>query len=232
MTSSDAQRLLDHPIWSSLTTRHAHLALGGALARRYPPDISPLTGLPAVTPGNVAALEGLVAVGDDAAIFGPFEPTLPENWETVHAAPLVQMIRVERAPAPETSAVVTGLGADDAADMLALIELTQPGPFRRRTFELGSYIGIRVEGRLVAMAGERMGVPGFREVSAVCTHPQWRGRGLARALIARVVNRMLRAGDTPFLHVEERNVAAIATYRALGFASRARFALLAARRIG
>ena len=114
--------------------------------------------------------------------------------------------------------------------MLALVELTHPGPFRERTIELGSLVGVRERGRLLAMAGERMWIGDHREVSGVCTHPEAQGRGLARLLMARVINRMLRPGQTPFLHVESANARAIRTYEGLGFVKRAEFPLLYARR--
>ena len=231
VTSSDIDRQLDDPIWSCLTTRHAHFARGGALARRYPASISPIAALAGVGPAHVAALEALVEVGDDVGIFGPSAPALPANWETLHASQLTQMIRTDRSLLPEGEADASPLGAADVADMLALVDLTKPGPFRPRTIELGAYIGIREGGRLVAMAGERMWVGSFREVSAVCTHPDAQGRGYARALTARVVNRMLRAGETPFLHAESNKQRAIDLYLALGFVPRARFPLLHVQRI-
>jgi ribosomal protein S18 acetylase RimI-like enzyme len=221
---------LDNPVWSSLTTRHAHLAQGGPLSRRYPPDISPIAGLPAGGPENVAALDELAAVGDDVGVIGPFEIALPSHWEVLRSARITQMVRPAREPLPEGRVVWTTLGAADVAEMLALVELTQPGPFRTRTIELGRFVGIRDRGRLVAMAGERMSVDGFREVSGVCTHPDVRGRGLARALTALVVNRMEGAGERPFLHVLSANAEAIALYGALGFVRRADIPLLHARR--
>jgi ribosomal protein S18 acetylase RimI-like enzyme len=232
MIPSDVQRALDNPFWSSLTTRHADVALGGLLARRYPPAISPIAGLPAAEAANVAALEALVEVGDDIGLVGPFVPILPDNWETLHEAPITQMVRTDRSMLSEGDTHVSRLGASDVADMLALVELTKPGPFRPRTIELGNYIGIRSGGRLVAMAGERLWIGDFREVSAVCTHPEAQRRGYARALIGRVVNRMLRAGQTPILHVESANKRAIDVYLALGFIRRVEFALLHAKRLG
>jgi predicted GNAT family acetyltransferase len=163
---------------------------------------------------------------------GPFVPALPANWETLFESRLTQMIRTDRSPLPEGDADASILGAADVAEMLALAELAKPGPFRPRTIELGTYVGIREGGRLVAMAGERTCVGSFREVSAVCTHPDAQGRGYARALIGRVVNRMLRAGETPFLHVEGSNRRAIDVYLALGFVRRADYPLLYAKRIG
>jgi ribosomal protein S18 acetylase RimI-like enzyme len=230
MSDSDL-RGLDSPFWTCLATRHAPIALGGALARRYPPEISLLAGLSGIAPENVAALESLVDVGDDVGLVGAHLPVLPESWETLYASELTQMLRTERSPLPEGDADVVVLGPSDVPEMLALVELTHPGPFRRRTIELGTYIGIRERGRLVAMAGERTWIGDFREVSAVCTHPEAQGRGYARVLIGRVVNRMLRAGQTPFLHVESKNEIAIDVYRRLGFVRRTRFPLLQARRI-
>ena len=232
MTPVDIERELGNPFWASLATRHAHLARGGPLARRYPADISPLAGLPAAGPANVAALEAIVEVGDDMAMTGPFVPALPGNWETLFASRLTQMIRTDPSPLPEGDFDASALGAADVAEMLALVELTKPGPFRTRTIELGTYVGIREGGRLVAMAGERLWIGGFREVSAVCTHPEAKGRGYARSLMGRVINRMLRAGQTPFLHVESSNRRAIDVYLALDFVRRAEYPLLYARRIG
>ena len=231
MTPSDIQRDLDNPFWSSLTTRHAHFAQGGTLARRYLSAISPLAGLPGVAPAIIAALQALTEIGDNMATVGPFAPKLPENWETLYESQITQMIRVDGSPLPEGDVDAAILGAADVADMLALVELTKPGPFRQRTIELGTYVGIREGGRLVAMAGERTWVGEFREVSAICTHPDAQRRGYARALMGRVINRMLRAGETPFLHVESKNLRAIDMYLALGFSRRTEFPLLYAKRI-
>jgi ribosomal protein S18 acetylase RimI-like enzyme len=231
MTPSDIQHALDNPFWSSLTTRHAHLAQGGTLARRYPVAISPIAGLSGAERENVAALQALVEVGDDIGLAGPFVPILPENWETLHESRLTQMIRTDRSMLPEGDADAAILGAADVADMLALVELTKPGPFRPQTISLGTYFGLRVGRRLVAMAGERLWIGEFREVSAVCAHPDVQGRGYARTLVARVVNGMLRSSQTPILHVESANKRAIDLYLALGFIRRAEFPLLAAKRI-
>jgi predicted GNAT family acetyltransferase len=173
----------------------------------------------------------VVEVGDDFAVFAPTVPALPSNWETLFASRLLQMIRGDRTPLPEGDADVVSLGAKDVPEMLALVAITKPGPFRTRTIELGNYIGIREGARLVAMAGERLWVGEFHEVSAICTHPDAQGRGYARMLTARVVNRMLCAGETPILHVEWTNKRAIDMYRALGFATRTEFALLHTKRV-
>jgi len=167
MTSPDDERDLDNPVWSCLTTRHKHLAYGGTLARRYPPAIAPIAAISDTSPECVAALEALVEIGDDVGILGSSVPVLRANWETLHGSRLTQMIRRSRALLPEGDADTSTLGPSDVAEMLSLVDLTKPGPFRPRTIELGAYLGIRESGRLVAMAGERMWVGKFREVSAV-----------------------------------------------------------------
>ena len=109
------------------------------------------------------------------------------------------------------------LGDADAGEMLALATLTRPGPFRTRTHTLGRFLGIRDGSRLVAMAGERLKLDGFAEISAVCTHPDYRSRGYGAALMRAIGQRMLSEGDTPFLHTYAANTGAIALYRKLGF---------------
>jgi predicted GNAT family acetyltransferase len=232
MALSTSEHHLDNAVWWCLSTRHAHLAQGGSLARRYPAAYSPITGFPDTGDVDVAALESLVEVGDDMGSVGPRAPVLGSNWELLLETPITQMIRTERSLLPEGDVETTTLGESDVADMLALVELTQPGPFRLRTVELGHFIGIREGGRLVAMAGERMWVGDCREVSGVCTHPDAQGRGYARMLTGRVVNRMLRTGQTPFLHVASGNKRAVEVYGALGFRRRTEFPLLHAKRIG
>jgi ribosomal protein S18 acetylase RimI-like enzyme len=231
VTDDATLRALDNPIWSSLAMRHAHFAVGDALARRYRSDISPLAALPGDARENVDALDKLFGVGDAMTLAGPYVPGLGAHWEPLHVSRATQMIRVEAAPLGEGDVDAVALGPDDVPDMLALVDLTQPGPFRPRTIELGRFIGIREAGKLVAMAGERMWIGGCREVSGVCTHPDAQRRGYAKALMARVINRMLRVGETPFLHVESTNTRAIDVYGALGFVKRAEFPLLYAQRI-
>jgi ribosomal protein S18 acetylase RimI-like enzyme len=232
MNPADIERALNNPAWSCLTTRHAQFAVGGPLACRYQEAFSPIAALPGTGPAFVAALEALVEIGDDMGTIGSFAPALGANWETLRDSHLTQMIRSDRTSLPEGGANASPLGPADVTEMLALVDLTHPGPFRVRTIELGTYFGIREGGRLVAMAGERMWIGDFRELSAVCTHPDAQGRGYARALMGLLVNRMLRAGRTPFLHVESSNTRAIETYHALGFVRRVELPLLHARRIG
>ena len=230
MIASHATAALDNPFWSSLVTRHAHLAQGGALARRYPPAISRIAALPGDTAANVAALESLVAIGEEIGTAGPFVPALPSqlgNGARGRARP----DGAHRAHA----AAGRGLRRDGARRRRRVGDAgarrgREAGTLPPRTIELGTYFGIRENGRLVAMAGERTWVGNCREVSAVCTHPGAEGRGFARALVARVVNRMLRAGETAFLHVRSNNTDAYVLYRSLGFVPRVSYPILYARR--
>jgi len=231
MSAFTDENALDNPVWSCLTTRHAHFAKGGRLALRYPPEFSPLGGIPAAAVENVEALRDLVGIGEDLSLAGPHVPEAPANWETQHRMRIAQMIRRESAPLPEGSAQISVLSASDVGDMLALVDLTHPGPFRVRTIELGTFVGVRQHGQLLAMAGERLWVGNYREASGICTHPDAQGRGLARALLAHVINRMLSAGQIPFLHVDSTNERAIALYETLGFVRRAAFPFVHAKRI-
>ena len=127
----------------------------------------------------------------------------------------------ETAPAmPDGQVCFAELGAGDVVEMLALTALTEPGPFRQRTYELGGFVGIREEGRLAAMAGQRLALPGFTEVSAVCTHPGFRGRGYALALVAAVAGSIHARGETPILHTLSGNAGDIRIYRSVGFTRR------------
>ena len=215
--------LLDNPIWNSLNTEHSVLALGNGLARRYPPSIGPLSGTADQTEASYEALRALAGPKGIVALFLT-EPSIPRaGWTEIRSGELVQMICVDAsASAPALlpkSATMRLLAREDVFSMVALAELTEPGPFRERTSELGVFYGIFEGARLVAMAGQRMHVPGYVEVSAVCTHPDARGRGYARALMTGVMADIARRGETPFLHVLPDNPA-IRVYEGLGYERR------------
>jgi ribosomal protein S18 acetylase RimI-like enzyme len=214
---------LDNVIWQALGTRQASFAQGNGLARKFVPEVSSLAAFLEPTPAGYEALASLMAEGDVAALAlqAPREP--PGGWAVVRAAPMLQMVHrgdlVSSANSSELPSIVE-LSSADAPEMLALAELTQPGPFSIRTHELGMYLGIRCNGALVAMAGERLKIPGFTEVSAVCTHRDHTGRGYARILMTEVMRRIRSRGETAFLHVRQDNPRAIELYQRLGFAER------------
>ena len=222
---SDA--LLDNPIWNSLVTRHANLALGehtgNGLARRFPTDIGPLSGIQEPTPEAYQDLAAIVPNGDVAVLFLDEKPEVPAGWKLLRDGTLVQMV-CPTIPASLDAAIVP-MGPADTAEMVALADLTEPGPFRHQTPRLGGYLGIRVDGRLAAMAGQRLSPTGFVEVSAVCTHPDFRGRGYARALVASVTRNIHLEGRIPFLTSFEANIGAIRIYQQVGFVLRRTFQL-------
>ena len=216
--------LLDNPIWNSLSTEHLSLALGNHLARRYPWEIGPLSGIPSQSPESYEALRALAAPGDAVALFSPEEFRIPAaGWTQVRDGQLYQMVRQTHGNLPpaqlKQNETLRQLTEADAPAMVALAELTEPGPFRLRTLELGNFYGIFWNERLVAMAGKRMRVAGFTEVSAVCTHPDARGRGYARILMSLVIAEIEQDGRTAFLHTFTHNPA-VRIYEALGFTIR------------
>jgi ribosomal protein S18 acetylase RimI-like enzyme len=204
--------LLDNPIWSALSTEQAYLAQANGLARRFPGDVAPFGAMAGQSVAEYHALAEILA-GDAAALFLDAPPTLPAGWSMVLRGEMYQM--VFEAP-PPIAAACDKLTVADVPEMLALTRLTQPGPFLPRTIELGSYFGIHESGTLVAMAGERLHLTGFTEVSAVCTHPDFRGRGYSHALMSAVIAGIMRRGETPFLHAKTDNPA-VALYQKLGF---------------
>lgn len=220
---------LDRPVWSALTGRVASLAIrrdvGRGAAVRLDPDVGVFVAAADASADSRAALNdlcrrypgsGMVELED-----GPMAPMLP-NAPVVSRAACVQMTAAVLTPAPDGPLEVLSLGEPDAEEMLALATLTRPGPFRRGTLRLGGFVGVRREGRLIAMAGERMKVEGFSELSGVCTHPDFRGLGLAGALSRIVVSRILDRGEQAFLHAYADHTATIAFYEGLGFRVRAR----------
>jgi predicted GNAT family acetyltransferase len=221
---------LDRQIWNALTTRQAALALGGPLAVRLDPQFGPFAATSDESPESFAALHALAKSTGDFALFTPKAPPLPETFEVVMASQIDQFVGIAP-PGIARRTDIHALSSDDVPEMLALTELTKPGPFLPRTHELGAFYGVRIGGRLAAMAGERLKLPGHTEITAVCTHPDFRGMGLAAALIAHVAEEIQARGETPFLHVFSHNASAIAVYRRLGMTFRRAFAVTVARAV-
>ncbi|GAB6897598.1 GNAT family N-acetyltransferase [Kineosporia succinea] len=221
--------VLDNPAWFSLTGPHASFAEGTDQARRYPADVSPFVAVPPVpTARTWTDLAELVGPGQTVALSGGPELTgsLPEPWRYEMRGEGVQLVSTSRLvsePAPEA----VRLGADDVPEMLDLVARTKPGPFRPRTYQLGTYLGIRHSGALVAMAGERLHPAGYTEISAVCTDPAYRRRGLAARLVRAVAHGIRERGDVPLLHAAGTNTAAIRLYEAMGFELRRRTTFVA-----
>ena len=219
---SDADvTLLDHPIWSALTTRQSHLAEGGVQARRYPTAMTPFADMVDMSAGSFAALAVLMSEGEIAVLFTPDAVAVPAGFKVVLAKTGEQMIGAPaEASLPDTD--IVRLGEADVPAMTALVEMTRPGPFGPRTHELGTFLGIRVGGELVAMTGERMKPGNYTEMTAICVHPSHRGRGYAQALMAAISRGILARGEIPFLHVFSDNASAIALYQRQGMTIRRR----------
>ncbi|SNS65751.1 GNAT family N-acetyltransferase [Rhodococcoides kyotonense] len=211
---------LDDPIRGSLQGAHARFARVSGRVFRFDPEVAPFLGHPPVL--EAADWDDIVE------LFGPGEVVslrgvghqVPAGWDVIDQIGLVQLVGTHLETRPYPDALV--LGADDVPEMLDLVGRTQPGPFLPRTFELGTYLGIRDSGALIAMAGERMHPKGWTEISAVCTDPAYRGRGLATELVRAVGHGIRERGEKPFLHAAASNENAIRLYLSIGFELRER----------
>ena len=220
---------LDNPVWASLQSRHAHLARMRDGAGRYPADVAPFVAVNPAASRSADNLAELLAPGESALFVGP-APSLQSGWSVEGPVPIAQMVcdsRIASGPGPE----IVELSGSRIADMLALTALVYPHYFRPRTVEMGRYLGIYENDRLIAMAGERMGMDDYQEISAVCTHPDFTGRGHAQRLVAELNNAALDRGRLPFLHVSHENARAKSLYERLGYRHRKDIALLSVRRL-
>ena len=208
---------LDRPVWASLSTDHAGLSVGGTLARRYAPDVNLFASACDDSDEGLAALASLVQPGERVYVLQAPKIVVPSGLVAVRAAKGVQLVASRSLQTEPAGENILKLTDADAPEMLALATLTEPGPFLTRTHRMGTFLGIRIGGRLAAMAGERFRFPGYTEVSGVCTHPEFRGRGLARALSAAVATGIESRGERPFLHAWKTNLPAISLYESLGF---------------
>lgn len=211
-----ASHPLDRPVWNSLTGRQATFAVGEGAARRFDPRHGPLTGVIDHSPDSLAALTRLPTGAEGLWLLEVDPVPPPPAMSVINAAECVQMV-AEGMVGSGPDIAFTPLGDADAAEMLALATLTRPGPFAEQTHRLGDFIGVRQDGVLIAMAGERMRPEGFTEVSGICTLPEHRGRGIAAGLTRVVMQRILDRGETPFLHSYASNTGAIGLYESLGF---------------
>ena len=212
--------ILDRPMWTALTGRQAGLAVGGGGAFRYKPDVSVLAGLQDESAASLAALaqlvpqEGYLLVGQKAG-FG-----CPPGARIASQTAVDQLVFEGQGDPAKHSHQIVPLHPSDWPEMLALATATQPGPFLLRTPMLGEFWGVKRDGKLIAMAGERMRQGRYVEVSGICTDPDFRGQGLGKALCVHVRDRVIARGEVPYLHAYASNETALKLYRALGFHKR------------
>ncbi|GHF14603.1 GNAT family N-acetyltransferase [Kordiimonas sediminis] len=207
-------------IWHSLQTCHARFAEGSELALTFQEDVSPFIASKDDSAASLNALSQLVNSHPHRKfLLMQKDPIhLPDTVFTEKTDTGVQMILDGEASLnTRASSEIIPLTTSDAAEMLALATLTEPGPFFTRTHEMGNFCGIKRDGKLIAMAGERLKIPGMSEITAVCTHPDYRGQGLATHLIKHAAQQMQQRGETPFLHTYASNTGAISLYKHLGF---------------
>ena len=216
---------LDRPIWYALAGRQAGFAVGAGLARRFQAKVSPFIACANDSPEALGAVAPLLSPGETMLFLQRGPVPVPPGMRIVEQGLGVQMVAESYVmseppdgPFDFAQESIVALGEADAGEMLALATLTQPGPYRARTHELSQFWGVKDEaGRLLAMAGERLKLPGMSEVSGVCTHPDARGRGLAGLLSRHVASEIVRRGEVPFLHAYAANLGAIRLYQGLGF---------------
>ena len=210
------RQLLDRITWHALSGPHARFSTGTDAARRYAPGFSPILGFASVEHPDFAALSDYCAPGEQLYCDG-WQGAPSAGWQVNSESTMFKMLWEGAIPADDDASDAVQLGPEHAAQALELATLTHPGPFGPRTIELGEYFGCFEGARLVAMAGERMRAGTLREISGVCTHPDFQGRGLARRLMIKLIRRQMQRSEVPFLHVMRDNVGARRLYERMGF---------------
>ncbi|MDF2434074.1 MAG: hypothetical protein JWP44_3705 [Mucilaginibacter sp.] len=212
--------VLDNPVWNALSSGNKNLSNGNDKAKYFPKEVSPFVGMEENTPENFEILRGIVPAESVSAVISPAEIVIPHSWKIVDYLKVQQMICETPAEQVSDDEPLIPLGDQHIPAMLALTKLTVPGPFASRTVDFGHYVGVFNGEQLIAMAGQRLHPYEFAEISAVCTHPDFIGKGLAKQLLSHHIHRIRASGEIPFLHVKSDNARAIKVYEAMGFKTR------------
>jgi GNAT superfamily N-acetyltransferase len=211
---------LDNPVWNALTTTHQEFAIGTTVAKRYPANVLPFVSFDPTAVNPLASLKDVMDMTEVVCIVGDL-PELPVSWTILNELVCNQMVCTGlKEVKVDQSIKLSRLGQEEEIELFELINSIQPGFYKPRTASVGNYFGIRVYGKLVAMAGERLKITGMTEVSAVCTHPDFTGKGFAAQLVSTVCKHTIEEGNIPFLHVLSSNLRAIQLYERLGFVTR------------
>jgi len=208
--------ILDNPVWNALTSLNSHMAIGNNSVKLFAEDVAPFVGLKHFNPASFNALAELISPNRTVVIVTAEKVDIPSSLNLIHQTVLFQMTGEDLKPSPDGRSDIVSLQKENVREMIALTQLTNPGPFLERTIEFGNYSGIFKLDQLVAMAGQRMHVNQYVEISAVCTHPDYFGNGYGTALLNNQVTRILSDGNIPFLHVRQDNENAIKLYKHLG----------------
>ena len=224
------KHILDNPVWEALSTEDARLNCGNDAVRYFAEDVSPFVGMKHWDDHDLAILEKELPADRSFSVMIADQVRIPACFEIVFTTPLYQMVCTRFQPIFDSSLSMRQLGDADVPAMLELTSLTKPGPFLQHTIDFGNYVGIYQNGELLAMAGERLHVNGYTEVSAVCTHPAHLGKGYASHLMSHACETVIQQGNIPFLHVKQDNTRAIVKYEHLGFSIRSAFYFAVIRR--
>lgn len=218
--------VLDNPVWTALNSIHTEISIGQGPAKRFRPDISPLAGVLDQSCEHFSKLTALCTSGDELNLFQASPIVLPSTFELIGAGVVWQLVKTNKETINHANIKMTELGYEHRLQMLELATLTKPGLFSESSYLFGGFLGVFENDRLVAMAGERLRQPGYTEVSGVCTHPDYRGRGLAKTLSSAVTNRVRSRNEDSYLHAYTDNAAAIGLYENLGYEKRAKLNLV------
>jgi ribosomal protein S18 acetylase RimI-like enzyme len=214
------QHILDTPAWSALNTHNSALANGNDEVKYFDREVSPFFGLRENSEANFQTLYDIIPHNGPLLLVANTETEIPAQWKVLNTIPGIQMVHHGQGGPINSVSPLVPLTEQHVPQMLALTKLTNPGPFAAGTINFGHYHGIFDGDKLVAMAGQRLHAGNYAEISAVCTHPDYLGRGYARQLLQYQINRIKAAGETPFLHVRDNNHRAIEVYKSLGFETR------------
>ncbi len=212
--------ILDNPAWNALISGNHQLSNGDEEVKYFDREISPFAGLKENSTDNFSKLYELIQHDSPIAFVTAAETQIPDQWKVLHQISAFQMVYNQQAVPAGVNMDLTLLNEENVPEMLALTQLTKPGPFAAETIKLGHYQGIFEDGKLVAMAGQRLHPSPYAEISAVCTHPEYLGKGYARQLLLSQVQRIKAKSEIPFLHVRNDNERAIKVYESLGFSKR------------
>ncbi len=214
------EHVLDNPAWSALTSGNKHLAKGNEQVKYFDKEVSPFVAFKENTPESFQLLYELIPHNNPVIFISPHKMDIPGRWKVLRCVEGIQMVCDDVIEKTYRGPELPRLTVEHVPQMLALTKLTNPGPFAEKTIDFGHYRGIFDGNRLVAMAGQRLHIFNFAEISAVCTHPDYLGRGYARQLLLYQMNRIIAASEIPFLHVRNDNERAIKVYLSLGFVTR------------